>query len=80
MQTVSLRICSDTRPSDRSDCDTRWPITAAASQDCADCGGQATCYDHRDYRKPLDVTPVCSRCNIRRGSAVYFDVDMKKAG
>lgn len=34
---------------------------------CDDCGGPATQYDHRDYRYPLWVAPVCRRCNIRRG-------------
>jgi hypothetical protein len=37
---------------------------------CMDCGVPATCYDHRDYNKPLDVQPVCSRCNTLRGSAI----------
>ena len=36
---------------------------------CVDCGSQAQCYDHRDYNKPLDVVPVCRKCNFRRGSA-----------
>jgi len=34
---------------------------------CADCGRRALQYDHRDYRKPLDVVPVCRSCNCRRG-------------
>ncbi len=34
---------------------------------CADCGAQAKLYDHRDYYKPLDVEPVCTACNNRRG-------------
>lgn len=37
---------------------------------CADCGGAAIEYDHRDYDKPLVVEPVCRRCNIRRGPAM----------
>jgi hypothetical protein len=37
---------------------------------CVDCGVPATCYDHRDYNKPLEVEPVCSRCNVLRGSAI----------
>lgn len=37
---------------------------------CADCGAQAVCYDHRDYNKPLDLTPVCASCNLKRGRAV----------
>jgi hypothetical protein len=34
---------------------------------CADCGEAAFCYDHRDYRYPLEVTAVCQTCNNRRG-------------
>jgi hypothetical protein len=37
---------------------------------CSDCSARAACYDHRDYRKPLDVQPVCTRCNKRRGPAI----------
>lgn len=37
---------------------------------CADCGGAATEYDHRDYNHPLKVEPVCRGCNARRGRAV----------
>lgn len=37
---------------------------------CADCGGVATEYDHRDYSKPLQVEPVCRGCNVRRGPAI----------
>lgn len=36
---------------------------------CVDCGHRATGYDHRDYYKPLEVEPVCRRCNHRRGAA-----------
>lgn len=36
---------------------------------CADCGRHAQQYDHRDYRRPLDVAPVCRKCNARRGFA-----------
>jgi hypothetical protein len=39
---------------------------------CADCGGQATEYDHRDYFRPLDVEPVCRRCNSHRGHAAQL--------
>ncbi len=38
---------------------------------CVDCGVPATMYEHRDYSKPLDVQPVCWRCNSRRGVAKY---------
>lgn len=37
---------------------------------CADCGGSAIEYDHRDYNYPLYVEPVCRRCNRLRGSAI----------
>jgi hypothetical protein len=37
---------------------------------CVDCGKVATCHDHRDYSKPLDVDPVCGSCNWLRGKAV----------
>lgn len=33
---------------------------------CTDCAKQATCYDHRDYGRPMDVEPVCLSCNSRR--------------
>lgn len=36
---------------------------------CMDCGKRATVYDHRDYSKPLEVSPVCDSCNLRRGQA-----------
>lgn len=35
---------------------------------CVDCGMPATDYDHRDYLKPLDVDPVCKKCNKKRGT------------
>lgn len=38
---------------------------------CVDCGHPAHGYDHRDYRKPLEVQPVCSHCNYWRGSAKW---------
>lgn len=37
---------------------------------CVDCGAAATCYDHRDYRKPDEVEPVCRACNKTRGPAL----------
>ena len=40
---------------------------------CVDCGAPARDYDHRDYNKPLDVEPVCRRCNILRGPAIPAD-------
>lgn len=40
---------------------------------CVDCGGTAVCYDHRDYAAPLNVDPVCRKCNVRRGPAVGLE-------
>lgn len=45
-------------------------LPAANTQSCVDCGGPAKHYDHRDYNKPLDVVPVCPRCNKLRGPAI----------
>ena len=36
---------------------------------CTDCGRASEHYDHRDYLRPLDVQPVCRKCNFRRGPA-----------
>lgn len=44
---------------------------------CADCGKQAVHYDHRDYNKPLDLTPVCSSCNGRRGAAIPLTAPLR---
>jgi len=38
---------------------------------CADCEKRAGVYDHRDYKKPLQVEAVCNGCNVHRG---YGDV------
>lgn len=40
---------------------------------CVDCGAQAFCYDHRDYSKPLDIDPVCKRCDCLRGAGAPYD-------
>ena len=37
---------------------------------CVDCGQPAEVYDHRDYRKPLTVDPVCRSCDQIRGEAL----------
>lgn len=42
-------------------------LPRASTLKCADCGGQARDYDHRDYSRPLDVEPVCRSCNKLRG-------------
>ena len=39
---------------------------------CVDCGRQAKHYDHRDYNKPLEVEPVCAKCNHARGHAIPY--------
>lgn len=38
---------------------------------CMDCEAPAIEYDHRDYSKPLQVDPVCRRCNLNRGPALH---------
>jgi hypothetical protein len=45
---------------------------------CADCGGGAIEYDHRDYTQPLMVEPVCRRCNLRRGPALKWTADGRR--
>jgi hypothetical protein len=41
---------------------------------CVDCGKYpASCYDHRDYTKPLDVDPVCGSCNKLRGPGYPYN-------
>jgi len=35
---------------------------------CVDCGKRAKHYDHRDYRLPHIVEPLCQSCNFKRGS------------
>lgn len=47
----------------------RGEFPPAKQCECADCGRPARDYDHRDYTRPLDVTPVCRGCNQRRGPA-----------
>lgn len=37
---------------------------------CSDCDRKASCWDHRDYSRPLDVEPVCHGCNNRRGAGI----------
>ena len=40
---------------------------------CTDCGQPAQEYDHRDYKKPLEVEPVCRECNAARGPGLHRD-------
>lgn len=44
-------------------------LQRASELNCVDCGDKAEVYDHRDYSKPADVSPVCRKCNYRRGPA-----------
>lgn len=38
---------------------------------CVDCKlTKAEVWEHRDYRKPLKVAPVCQACNLARGPAL----------
>ena len=47
-------------------------LTPASELVCVDCAlAPAIHYDPRDYTKPLNVAPVCMKCNFRRG---YADV------
>lgn len=52
-------------------------LLPATDLDCVDCGAQATAYDHRDYNKPLDVAPVCTRCNLQRGPGIGLRLPVK---
>lgn len=45
-------------------------LPKASDLKCIKCGEQAHCYDHRDYLKPLDVNPVCARCNKLMGEGL----------
>lgn len=40
---------------------------------CEDCGAPAAEYDHRDYKKPMEVSPVCRACNAARGPGLHRD-------
>ena len=40
---------------------------------CADCDAPAAEYDHRDYKKPMEVEPVCRACNQARGPGKHRD-------
>lgn len=51
----------------------RGRLQPARTFNCTDCGAPAVCYDHRDYNKPLDVQPVCHKCNVNRGAAIPWD-------
>lgn len=48
----------------------RGELPRPSSKCCTDCGSPATCYDHRDYSRPLEVQAVCRRCNALRGPAL----------
>lgn len=54
-------------------------LPKASSRSCTDCGRPATEHDHRDYRRPLDVQPVCRSCNLLRGPAEFHERDQVAA-
>lgn len=47
-------------------------LAPVRGQTCVDCGKPAQAYEHRDYRFPLQVEPVCHCCNKQRGPAISF--------
>lgn len=48
---------------------------------CKDCGRwPAQVYEHRDYDKPLEVDPVCQRCNLKRGRAKWTVPERRYVG
>lgn len=49
-------------------------LKKASNFNCLDCGMKAEVYDHRDYKKPLDIEPVCKSCNYKRGSGKNRDI------
>jgi len=75
----ALQLCSHCRQTHRIIAGNAHQIVAKAIKakkllppetlTCTDCDKPATCYDHRDYDKPLDVEPVCRLCNLKRGEA-----------
>jgi hypothetical protein len=42
-------------------------LPRASNCECVDCGRVAAVYDHRDYRSPHLVDPVCKQCDSKRG-------------
>lgn len=47
----------------------RGDIQPPTNFSCVDCKKPATCYEHRDYGRVLDVQPICASCNRKRGPA-----------
>lgn len=47
---------------------------------CVDCGHPAVEYDHRDYKKPMEVDPVCKSCNQLRGPGIHRDPSETSTG
>ena len=48
----------------------RGVLPSPNSLKCFDCGVSAEVWEHRDYRLPDEVEPVCRRCNHARGRAL----------
>jgi formylmethanofuran dehydrogenase subunit E len=44
-------------------------LPKAKTLKCHVCGEQAYAYEHRDYDKPLEVKPICRKCNEHLGKA-----------
>jgi hypothetical protein len=57
----------------------RGDLPKANTKDCTDCDKPAFDWDHRDYRKPLVVEPVCRACNQKRGPALWRTESESKA-
>jgi hypothetical protein len=54
--------------------DGKLPDLKKVKTKCSDCEKRAVHHDHRDYARPLEVSPVCRGCNRKRGSAVCSSV------
>ena len=46
---------------------------------CVDCGRAAEEYDHRDYKKPMEVEPVCKACNATGTRLVEQYIELERA-
>lgn len=46
--------------------------SAPVNLKCIDCGKRAAHWEHRDYREPLKVVPVCATCNHERGPGAFL--------
>ena len=51
----------------------RGVLPSPNSLKCFDCGVSAEVWEHRDYRLPDEVEPVCRRCKTIHYYAVVID-------